>query len=160
MRSGNSLQSRVAAVAVTAFVATLAPSLPAAQAAAPLPVVSPAPQDMRRAGADVTLPGTVRLAVAGDTDRATLDLLQQTLRQHGIRTASHARLTVHLGPATRADVAKALGDTAIPDHAEGSALRVGKNAIAIGGTDAAGQYYGVQTSGSCSQAASGSRACG
>jgi hyaluronoglucosaminidase len=145
VRSGKSLQSRVAAVAVTAFVATLAPSLPTALAEAPLPVVSPAPQDMRRAGADVTLPGTVTLAVAADTDPAALDLLRQTLRQHGIRPAEHARLTIHLGPATRADVATALGDTAIPDHAEGSALRVGRDAVAIGGTDAAGQYYGVQT---------------
>lgn len=145
MRSGKSLQSRVAAVAVASFVATLAPSLPTALAQTPLPVVSPAPQDMRRAGADVRLPGTVRLAVAGDTDRAAFDLLQQTLRQHGIRTGDHARLTIHLGPATRADVASALADTAVPDHAEGSALRVGGSAIAIGGTDAAGQYYGVQT---------------
>jgi len=145
VRFENSLLSTVAAGAVAALVATLAPSPPAAQAEATLPVVSPAPQDMRRAGADVTLPGTVQLAVSTDTDRAALDLLQQTLRQHGIRAAEHARLTVHLGPVTRADVAKALGDTTIPDHAEGSALRVGKDAIAIGGTDAAGQYYGVQT---------------
>jgi hyaluronoglucosaminidase len=139
------LQSRVAVFVAITFAAALAPSVPAAQAEASLPVVSPAPQDMRRAGADVTLPGTVELAVAGDTDRAALDLLQQTLRRHGVRTAEHARLTIHLGPTTRADVAKALGDTAIPGHAEGSALRVGRNTIAIGGTDAAGQYYGVQT---------------
>ena len=136
----------MAAVAVFSVIAALAPGIPpTALAGTPVPVVSPAPQDIRRAGPDVTLPGTVRLVTAEDTDRAALDLLRQTLRAHGVRTAGHAPLTVHLGPATRPDVARALGDTAVPDHAEGSALRVAGTAVAIGGTDAAGQYYGVQT---------------
>ncbi|HEX6355931.1 beta-N-acetylglucosaminidase domain-containing protein [Actinophytocola sp.] len=129
---------------VVSLVVTLA-SFHLAEAATPLPTVSPTPQDIRRAGQDVTLPDQVRLAVSDATDPAALDLLRQTLRQHGVRVARHAPLTVHLGPATRPDVARALGDTTVPDHAEGSALRVTKGAIAIGGTDAAGQYYGVQT---------------
>ena len=129
-----------------AVVAAIAPGIPpAARAGTSLPVVSPAPQDIRPAGPDVTLPGTVRLATSDTTDPAALDLLRQTLRAHGIRPSSHARLTIHLGPATRPDVARALGDTAVPDHAEGSALRIGNVSVAIGGTDAAGQYYGVQT---------------
>jgi hyaluronoglucosaminidase len=136
----------VAAVAVAAVVAALAPSItPAAQAEAPLPVVSPAPQDIRRAGPDITLPAKVHLATSDATDPAARDLLRQTLREHGVRLANHATLTIHLGPATRPDVKKALADTPVPNHAEGGALRVGWKAIAIGGTDAAGQYYGVQT---------------
>jgi hyaluronoglucosaminidase len=119
--------------------------VPAAQAEAPLPVVSPAPQDIRRVGPEVLLPDRVRLSVSDATDPAALDLLRQTLRVNGVRPASHATLTIHLGPATRADVARALGDTVVPDHAEGSALRIARGGIAIGGIDAAGQYYGVQT---------------
>jgi hyaluronoglucosaminidase len=139
------MSTRGKAISVVVSLVVAVVPFHAAQAAAPLPTVSPAPQDIRRAGPDVSLPDQVRLAVSGDTDPAALGLLRQTLREHGVRTARHARLTVHLGPAGRADVARALGDTPVPDHAEGSALRVGKDAVAIGGTDAAGQYYGVQT---------------
>jgi len=132
-------------VVVTVAVAAVVVPVPQARADAPLPVVSPAPQDIRRAGPDIGLPRTVRLATDGATDPAALDLLTQTLREHGIRAAQHASLTIHLGPATRRDVATALGHTPVPAHAEGSALRVAKGSVAIGGTDAAGQYYGVQT---------------
>lgn len=139
------MRGKALAVVMSLVIATL--SSPAA-AQTPLPVVSPTPQDIRRAGPDVALGDRVRVVVSAETDPAALDLLETTLREHGVRRIDRsggARVTVHLGPATRRDVAKALGNTPVPDHAEGSALRIARGAVAIGGTDAAGQYYGVQT---------------
>ncbi len=58
-------------------------------------------------------------------------------------------LTVRLGPAARPDMAEGLAGTAVPDHAEGYALRVGRAGrgaqVVLGGTDGAGQFYAVQT---------------
>jgi hyaluronoglucosaminidase len=141
------MRGKAMVVLVSLAVATV--SVPAtAQTATSLPTVSPTPQDIRPAGPDVPLGDTVRVVVAGDTDPAALDLLETTLREHGVRRVHRsggAPVTVHLGPATRPDVAAALGNTPVPDHAEGSALRAARHTVAIGGTDAAGQYYGVQT---------------
>jgi hyaluronoglucosaminidase len=121
-----------------------------------LPQVSPAPQDIRRSGPDILVGDRAELVVTDTTDPAALTLLHKTLREHGVRrvdtraTASgQAPLTVHLGPASRPDVAAALGRTQIPGRPEGSALNVsrrrGSATVALGGTDAAGQYYAVQT---------------
>ncbi|MEU6116744.1 beta-N-acetylglucosaminidase domain-containing protein [Streptomyces sp. NPDC047117] len=123
----------------------------------PLPVISPTPQHMTRVSADVRLGGRVNVVVGRDTDAAARTLLLKTLRAHGVldidvstRPGRHAALTVLLGPATRPDVAAALRGTDVPDHAEGYALRVADHrsrqaTVALGGTDAAGQYYAVQT---------------
>ncbi|MGI5472035.1 beta-N-acetylhexosaminidase family protein [Streptomyces sp. CA-132043] len=123
----------------------------------PLPVISPTPQHMTRVSADVPLGGRVQVVVGKDTDEAARRLLLKTLRAHGVRDIDvstradrHAALTVLLGPAARADVAAALRGTDVPDHAEGYALRVADHrsrpaTVALGGTDAAGQYYAVQT---------------
>ncbi|MEU7487865.1 beta-N-acetylglucosaminidase domain-containing protein [Streptomyces sp. NPDC042319] len=123
----------------------------------PLPVISPTPQHMTRVSADVRLGGRVNVVVGRDTDAAARTLLLKTLRAHGVRDIDvstrpgrHAALTVLLGPATRPDVAAALRGTDVPDHAEGYALRVADHrsrqaTVALGGTDAAGQYYAVQT---------------
>ncbi|MCW3815994.1 beta-N-acetylglucosaminidase domain-containing protein [Micromonospora sp. DR5-3] len=124
--------------------------------AAELPVVSPAPQQMSRAGADVVVPGKVEVVVGDDTDAAARDLLVGSLKQHGVDrvdvvlTASrHAALTVHLGAAARADIAEALGSTPAPAHPEGYALRVSREVplgtVGLGGVDPAGQYYAVQS---------------
>ncbi|MFI9029851.1 beta-N-acetylglucosaminidase domain-containing protein [Streptomyces sp. NPDC053560] len=123
----------------------------------PLPVISPTPQHMTRVSADVRLGGRVNVVVGRDADAAARKLLLKTLRAHGVRDIDvstradrHAALTVLLGPATRPDVAAALRGTDVPDHAEGYALRVADHrsrqaTVALGGTDAAGQYYAVQT---------------
>ena len=50
-----------------------------------------------------------------------------------------------VGPGTRADIVGALGATSVPNKSEGYALVVTGNKIAIGGSDADGQFYGVQT---------------
>jgi hyaluronoglucosaminidase len=112
---------------------------------------------MSRAGADVTLPGRVEVVVDGSTDAAARRLLGETLRAHGVDrvdergTASGtAPLTVHLGPATRADVRAGLGSTQVPDDAEGYALRVDRSggplgSVSLGGVDPAGQFYSVQS---------------
>lgn len=130
----------------------LAVVLSFAAPAAATPTVSPAPQEMHRVGPDVTVPARVELVVDSSTDEPARTLLEQTLRAHGVRridarenATGHAPFTVHLGPADRRDVADALAGTAVPDRAEGSALRVGRRTVALGGTDAAGQYYAVQT---------------
>ncbi|WP_116043450.1 beta-N-acetylglucosaminidase domain-containing protein [Amycolatopsis palatopharyngis] len=122
-----------------------------------LPVVSPTPQRLQRSGPDVVVPGRVEVVADGATDPAARELLVRTLRAHGadrveIRaTASgHAPLVVHLGPADRPGVARSLGDTEVPDVAEGYALNIDSTghalgSVALGGVDAAGQYYSVQT---------------
>jgi hyaluronoglucosaminidase len=131
-------------------------ALPAAAAAA-LPPVSPTPQQLERTGPDVVLPGRVELVTTDATDPAALSLLVQTLRSRGAdritvraEPSGRAALTVHLGPATRPDVAHLLAGTVVPQRPEGYALRVDRSAksrgtIALGGVDPAGQYYAVQT---------------
>ncbi|GAA2586366.1 beta-N-acetylglucosaminidase domain-containing protein [Streptomyces lienomycini] len=150
-----------------ALASTLAiETLPAAaddtpSAAAPaVPPVSPNPQSLTRAGDDVPVTGRALVVADRDTDAAARARLVGELKAHGARRvdvvtpgnvprASAGLLTVRLGPAARPDIAEALGDTAVPDHAEGYALRVsgagrGKR-VTLGGTDAAGQFYAVQT---------------
>ncbi|WP_328996042.1 beta-N-acetylglucosaminidase domain-containing protein [Kribbella sp. NBC_01245] len=112
-----------------------------------LPVVSPTPQSISRAGDPVEVPDRVRLVTGADTDPIALQRLRAVLRSAGAEqlTSGPAALTVRLGAATRADVKAALGSTPVPAHAEGYALRVGRSTIALGGVDAAGQFYAVQT---------------
>jgi len=116
------------------------------------PVVSPTPQRIERIGPDVVVPGRVELITTAATDRAAADLLGTVLRRLGVdhvvrraRPSGHSGLTVHLGPAARPDIAGLLAGTAVPQQAEGYALRVERRRVVLGGTDAAGQYYAVQT---------------
>nr|WP_277347978.1 beta-N-acetylglucosaminidase domain-containing protein [Streptomyces sp. HNM0574] len=123
-----------------------------------MPVVSPTPRAMERVGPDVRLGDGVELVVGEGTDPAARKLLTEVLRGHGVRqpdvrerASGAADVTVLLGEATRADIARALDGTRVPDHAEAYGLRVtaGRAAsggtVALGGKDAAGQYYAVQT---------------
>ena len=134
-----------------------------------LPVVSPAPRKMSRAGADVPLPSDTEIVVGAKTDDAARRLLTDVLHTRGVRApevrsrpSGRAALTVLLGEAGREDIRKALRDTEVPDAAEAYALRVshdggggngdgngqggaGRGTVALGGTDAAGQFYAVQT---------------
>ncbi|WP_425597464.1 beta-N-acetylglucosaminidase domain-containing protein [Streptomyces tendae] len=133
---------------------------PSVAAASALPPVSPTPQSLTRAGDDVPVTGRVLVVADRDTDTAARTRLVRELRAHGadrvdvvtpgnVPQASAGLLTVRLGPAARPDITGALGDTAVPDRAEGYALRVsgaGRGArVTLGGTDAAGQFYAVQT---------------
>ncbi|MEV5550690.1 beta-N-acetylglucosaminidase domain-containing protein [Streptomyces sp. NPDC052309] len=130
----------------------------------PLPSVSPTPQSISRSGDDVTVTGRVLLVVDEHTDASARDRLVRELKKHGaarvdnvspgaVPQASQGLLTVRLGAAERPDIAAALGDTAVPAHAESYALKVSARDaqgeahpdIALGGTDAAGQFYAVQT---------------
>ncbi|WP_188196555.1 beta-N-acetylhexosaminidase family protein [Nonomuraea sp. SYSU D8015] len=135
--------------------------IPAAHAApAPdLPSVSPTPQSLSGVGAAAVVTGRVLVVADAGTDRAARDRLVRELKAHGadrvdvvapdrIPAAASRLLTVRLGPAARPDVAEALGDTVVPDKAEGYAVRVSggdRRQIALGGRDAAGQFYAVQT---------------
>ncbi|MGV9700178.1 beta-N-acetylglucosaminidase domain-containing protein [Streptomyces sp. NPDC003470] len=137
-----------------------APGEAAPSSAAPVPPVSPTPQSLTRAGGDVVVTGRVIVVADGTTDAPARARLVDELKAHGadrvdvvtpgnVPRAAAGLLTVRLGPAARPDIEAALGDTAVPDHAEGYALRVaraGRGArIALGGKDATGQYYAVQT---------------
>ena len=146
------------AVAVTGAVGlTPAGAAPAAPAPTPLPTVSPTPQSTSRAGGDVTVPGRVEVVVDGSTDPAARSALRTALTEHGVgrvderpAASGTAPLVINLGPAGRPDVSAALAGTSVPDHAEGYALRVDRSrgplgTIALGGTDAAGQFYAVKT---------------
>ncbi|MFE7955828.1 beta-N-acetylglucosaminidase domain-containing protein [Streptomyces sp. NPDC057413] len=134
---------------------------PASAVTRPLPPVSPTPQSLSRAGGDAVLTGRVALVVDDATDSAARDRLVEEVRGHGVDRVdivtpdNVARvpagvLTIRLGPATRPDIARALGSTPVPRHAEGYALRVtggpaARAGLVLGGTDAAGQFYAVQT---------------
>ncbi|WLQ39174.1 beta-N-acetylglucosaminidase domain-containing protein [Streptomyces laculatispora] len=128
--------------------------------AAALPPVSPNPQSISRTGSDATVTGRAFVVADDETDAAALTRLVAELKAHGahrvdvvapghVPRAAAGLLTVRLGPATRADIARRLGSTAAPDHAEGYALRVSAHGpgreAALGGTDATGQFYAVQT---------------
>ncbi|MFI6879893.1 beta-N-acetylglucosaminidase domain-containing protein [Streptomyces sp. NPDC050400] len=141
------------AVAVLLLAASLgaAPPVSAAPAPRPLPTVSPTPQHIARAGADVPLPARAELVTGTTTDPAARTLVTRLLKDHGVRVdvrtkaSGRAPLTVLLGPGTRPDIARALRGTDLPDHAEGYALRAAGRTVALGGTDATGQFYAAQT---------------
>lgn len=145
-----------AAAASAATPATAAPtSAPAAAAdEGAVPVVTPAPQKLARSGDDTALPAAVTIVTDTSTDPAALHELEQVLRDHdvsrvAVSPAAPAKDTfvIRLGDASRADIARALGATEVPTRAEGYALRVdaASTTLALGGVDAAGQFYAVQT---------------
>lgn len=134
------------------------------------PTVLPTPQRIERVGPDAPLGTKARVLTGANTDPVARDLLVEVLREHGVRPiVSPARAgagaggglpTVRLGTAERPDIAAALGETRVPEAAEGYALRVDAGGdvahpgpgdsgdaarIALGGIDATGQYYAVQT---------------
>ncbi|MWA14859.1 beta-N-acetylhexosaminidase family protein [Streptomyces sp. BA2] len=163
-RTTRNLRPRTALLALAVLAIPLAPSAAAAPSAAQeeavtgrLPVVSPTPQHMARAGDDVPLARRAELVVgdaAGETDEVAQRRVTETLRAHGVRdidvranASGRAPLTVLLGPATRPDIAKALGGTKVPAQAEGYALRAEHRTVALGGKDATGQFYAAQTLG-------------
>ncbi|MGV9379362.1 beta-N-acetylglucosaminidase domain-containing protein [Nonomuraea sp. NPDC003707] len=148
------------ALAATLCAGALLP-VPAAHAAPvpPLPSVSPTPQSLTGAGAAAVVTGRVLVVADGQTDPAARDRLVRELKAHGagrvdtvapdkIPAGTSGLLKVRLGPAARPDIAQALGGTVVPGQAEGYALRVSGGTprqIALGGKDAAGQFYAVQT---------------
>ncbi|CAM5283743.1 hypothetical protein GCM10010329_43400 [Streptomyces spiroverticillatus] len=152
-RARTALAAAVAlgSLALVAPTAAAAPEAGAAPSTA-LPVVFPTPQSLTRTGSDIVVRDRVEVIVGKDTDPAARDLLVATLRAHGVRhvgvrekLSPHGKLAFLLGSATRTDLARALQGTAVPDRADGYALRVGRGSVALGGADATGQFYAVQT---------------
>ncbi|WP_239145818.1 beta-N-acetylglucosaminidase domain-containing protein [Actinoplanes couchii] len=133
------------AVVLGALAAAPASAAPASPVVSPPPVVSPTPQQSARVGPDVALHGRVRLVTADDTDPEAAKLLVSVLQKHGVRVEDSASVAILLGPADRPDIARLLTGTTVPEQAEGYALRVAGRQVVLGGTDAAGQYYAVQT---------------
>ncbi|QNS08579.1 beta-N-acetylglucosaminidase domain-containing protein [Streptomyces xanthii] len=139
--------------------ATAAPDSRDARAAEqPLPSVAPAPREIAREGGDAEVTGRVAVVADDRTDAAARDRLVRELKAHGADRVDvlapgsalpHGQLVLRLGPADRPDIARALGDTKAPDAAEGYALRVAvrddDRQVTLAGTDAAGQFYAVQT---------------
>ena len=123
------------------------------------PSVSPTPQTITSAGAPVPVTSRVRLVVDDQTDPAAEAAVRTVLAAHGVTRVDRVApadasgppglLVVRLGSATRADIVTALGSTAVPSSAEAYGLRSGTSgatkSVTIGGTDGAGQFYGVQT---------------
>ncbi|MFB9643220.1 beta-N-acetylglucosaminidase domain-containing protein [Agromyces lapidis] len=147
-----------AGVCAVALAGVLVP-LPAAATppAGALPTVSPTPQSIDRAGSDLNVPGRVEIVVDDGTDAAALAELRETLTAHGVdrideraSRSGRAPLTIELGAASRSDIRSVLGETEVPTHAEGYAIRADASdgplgTVALGGVDAAGQYYAVKT---------------
>ncbi|MCI2419524.1 beta-N-acetylglucosaminidase domain-containing protein [Saccharopolyspora sp. K220] len=150
---------RLATVVAAGAVLTALVTIPPATATTPLPPVAPTPQSINRVSSDVPLPDQVVVVTDEHTDAAASDLLTSLLRQHGADAVTTVapgeeaglghRLIVRLGDPERADVTRVLGELTVPDQAEGYVLRTALSPqaaeLAIGGRDAAGQYYGVQT---------------
>ncbi|RSM91548.1 hyaluronidase [Kibdelosporangium aridum] len=147
----------VSLIVAVALIATI-PVHATADTLSQVPIVSPTPQDIRRSGPDIIVGSRAELVLTDTTDSAARVLLEKTLREHGVRdidarakASGKAQLTIHLGPLNRPDVAAALDRTPIPEGAEAYALNVTSRrgsligTVALGGTDAAGQYYAVQT---------------
>ncbi|MFI6937688.1 beta-N-acetylglucosaminidase domain-containing protein [Streptomyces sp. NPDC050418] len=130
----------------------------APEAEQPLPAVSPPPQTIDRSGADAPVTGRVIVVADDRTDPAALRHLKSELRRHGADNVdvvppgartTPGLLTLRLGPADRTDIAAQLGSVKAPDRPEAYALRVAvrgaSKQAALGGADAAGQFYAVQT---------------
>ncbi|OEV04116.1 beta-N-acetylhexosaminidase family protein [Streptomyces oceani] len=126
----------------------------------PLPPVSPTPQSLARAGEDAGVTERVLVVADDRTDAAAQKRLVRELKSHGAERvdivapgetppSAAGLLTVRLGPGDRTDIAEELRDTEVPEHEEGYALRVSGERphpeVVLGGTDASGQYYAVQT---------------
>ncbi|WP_217383578.1 beta-N-acetylglucosaminidase domain-containing protein [Streptomyces sp. NK08203] len=142
----------------TALALTALTPAQAGQAAQPpdrLPRVTPEPQSLRPTGADARVTRRVTVVADDRTDPAALRRLVRELEDHGAArvdvTAPDAvpratgRLTVRLGAAGRPDLTRALAGTAVPDRAEGYALRAEAASVALAGADATGQFYAVQS---------------
>ncbi|MGY0020121.1 beta-N-acetylhexosaminidase family protein [Streptomyces sp. YJ-C3] len=154
MTARRTLKACTAAALLLAASVGAAPTVTAAPSAppGPLPTVSPTPQHLARAGDDLPLPARAELVVGDTTDPAARALVTKTLQDRGVQrldvraeASGHAALTVLLGPAARPDIAQALRGTEVPDHEEGYALRAARRTVALGGTDATGQFYAAQT---------------
>ncbi|MFD6136821.1 beta-N-acetylglucosaminidase domain-containing protein [Isoptericola sp. NPDC060257] len=145
-------------LATGATTATTAGATTATSAQDDLPIVSPAPQDMRRSGHDLRLSRTVDVVVDDGTDPAARRALEELLREHGVRTVerdgdargpARGQVRVLLGDGERADVRAALGRVDVPDRDEGYAVRVDptgeRGTVTLAGHDGAGQFYAVKT---------------
>ncbi|MER6518406.1 beta-N-acetylglucosaminidase domain-containing protein [Streptomyces sp. NPDC001553] len=159
------------ALAVALAMAILAPDSPVARAAPPpapvgrvsplpLPPITPVPRSGSGTPDSAAVTGRVLVVADDRTDAAARDRLVAELAAHGadrvdivapdaVPAAPRSLFTVLLGPADRPDIAAALAGTAVPDQAEGYALSVRGSRrhgqVTLGGHDAAGQFYAVQT---------------
>jgi len=124
--------------------------------------VVPRPQTLTRTGADLVVPGKVRVRAAAEADRPTKDLVVSVLRGAGARDVEvadlgdsrpdPARLTVVVGPVANPQVAGALRTAGgqVPQElpAEGYVLAAtasGGGLVVLAGADSDGMYYAAQT---------------
>ncbi|MFI2780670.1 beta-N-acetylhexosaminidase family protein [Streptomyces sp. ALB3] len=141
---------------------------PSATRAAPapagnLPVVTPTPQRMERAGRDVRVPDRVRLLLGDDVDASAIDVIRNALASAGARhidttpagdaapaSRAHGRtLTVVAGSVKDRAVADALrtagGTVPGTPVAEGYSLASRGDTVVLAGNDGDGTYYAAQT---------------
>ncbi|MFH9094651.1 beta-N-acetylglucosaminidase domain-containing protein [Streptomyces albidoflavus] len=150
--------TRACLLTATALALTALTPAQAGQAAEPpdrLPRVTPEPQSVRPTGTDSRVTRRVTVVADDRTDPAALRRLVRELEEHGAARVdvvapdavprATGRLTVRLGAADRPDLARALAGTAVPDRAEGYALRADGASVALAGADATGQFYAVQS---------------
>ncbi|WP_327668379.1 MULTISPECIES: beta-N-acetylglucosaminidase domain-containing protein [unclassified Streptomyces] len=163
---GAALLLTLGAVAVPAQAFDGAPGAVGAGPAAKLPVVTPTPQDMRSAGADLRVPNRVRLVLGDGVDASSIDVIKRALAAAGARSVdtvkagdaakkapAHGVLTVVAGSIKDTAVAaalKAAGGT-VPDtlNPEGYSLAsrgaAGSDIVVLAGNDGDGVYYAAQT---------------
>ncbi|MFJ9122784.1 beta-N-acetylglucosaminidase domain-containing protein [Streptomyces sp. NPDC102340] len=163
---GAALLLTLGAVAVPAQALDGAPGVVGAGSAAKLPVVTPTPQDMRSAGADLRVPNRVRLVLGDGVDASSIDVIKRALAAAGARSVdtvkagdaakkapAHGVLTVVAGSIKDTAVAaalKAAGGT-VPDtlNPEGYSLAsrgaAGSDIVVLAGNDGDGVYYAAQT---------------
>jgi hyaluronoglucosaminidase len=129
---------------------------PAAPPGAPLPVVTPTPQWMEPNGRDLRVPLEVNFVAGAGADRASEELVRDTLEQAGARridSSGRSSLTVVLGriddPVVADALARAGGSRPAELVAEGysvaSRAQGGGGIVALAGNDGDGVYYAAQT---------------
>ncbi|MFJ9174582.1 beta-N-acetylglucosaminidase domain-containing protein [Streptomyces sp. NPDC102360] len=164
--AGAALLLTLGTVAVPAQALDGAPAAVGAGPAAKSPVVTPTPQDMRSAGADLRVPGRVRLVLGDGVDASSVEVIKRALGAAGARSVDTIKagdaakkapgpgvLTVVAGSIKDTAVAvalKAAGGT-VPDtlKPEGYSLasRGGgaSDIVVLAGNDGDGVYYAAQT---------------
>ncbi|WP_425840265.1 beta-N-acetylhexosaminidase family protein [Streptomyces fractus] len=143
-----------------------APAAVGAGPAATLPVVTPTPQDMRSAGADLRVPDRARLVLGDGVDASSIDVIKRALAAAGARSVSTVKagdaakkapapgvLTVVAGSIKDTSVAAALKTAggSVPGtlKPEGYSLAsrgaAGSDIVVLAGNDGDGVYYAAQT---------------
>jgi hyaluronoglucosaminidase len=144
---------RITTLAAASLLAISALTYPVAATAADPPAVWPAPQQIQRLGADVTLPAEVLVVADAGADQPTRQAVVEALRDGGATNVTvveygqehPAPLVVRVGALSGPNIRSA--GVQVPDSlpAEGYFLSATNGLLLLGGQDGDGSYHAAQT---------------